>query len=585
MITQKRLQNPYGPPPPLEFLHTPENTLTGIFEVDQALAAKVGSGGVILVCAGTGSGKSVLAGQIALNVASTGRKAVLISTELQKKELEERLLSSGTSWSYDSLCDSLRIEDFPGGLRIPFDGTSDPAFTHRALPLLRKLDKDLEIHDRRDFAASPLEVLGEILSSIQVPACLILDLLQFSGGSRNQDGTWNLLNVPKIAGQAMASLADYARKHRIPVFVFCQQLPDSLTSTRKRVTHALISEFKSIYGICDVFIGISHLRSSTWRMDIDGNFALSQYFHIMGAGGNLLVPVTTDFKFQRFKSRDASDEQDDDLQKRAAEMVLSHTKIPGFIQFRRDVFEELCGMRKRQCINVYALLLLVAEVNGDVKYGQQKIGKLLGLGRKPVCDAFKELEKKGLIRNTDRKRGRARIYSIVDFRKSQDCSPGYFTLAKNLRDPERQALLADPVLFRTWLALIYKARFSMDAETLDRGQLLPYTIDIAEITGDNEEVTARAVSTLFEQGRVLELKPGSFGGQVWQIANYDLYQNGASYNRVQALKTMASDPGMLAVYSSSNHPENIIFLADNTGPVEGHSTDNGGTFTAQYRDN
>ena len=137
-------------------------------------------------------------------------------------------------------------------------------------------------------------------------------------------------------------------------------------------------------------------------------------------------------------------------------------------------------------------------------------------------------------------------------------------LANNLRDESRKELLGDPVLFRTWLGLIYKAKFSPDGEDLVRGQLLPNITELAELLGDSYEDIDSAADALFGQDRIRLITIPFYNTKVLEISNYDLYQTGELYSRACALQ-----------YANSSR--------DTTGTYGAHVEDMSGTIRGQYQ--
>ncbi len=300
----------------------------------------------------------MLGSQIAARAITRSQRVLYLSTTQEQASLTESMFSYAADWSHDSLEGGKLVFEETPSLRIPIDAIGDPEFTRRALPFSRRHDQYLDFHLIRDFKDKPLEVLEEVLSTAEVPECLILDELQINGvvgPSRS------LVKQGPLAEAVMKRLARYACENGIPVVVLCQQSPDDLTVTRKRVTPKQIADFPIAGNCCDVFIGISQLRAATAKIEEEGSHSTEQYFNVHGSGKPVLIPVTIDFGLQRFTAREAEDvTMDEDLAMRAAIMVMK-SGIHGYTMFRRDVFKQLCGLGTPDCINVYALCLLVTD--------------------------------------------------------------------------------------------------------------------------------------------------------------------------------------------------------------------------------
>lgn len=489
--------------------------------------------GALLLCVGsTGAGKSVFACQTAAELLSQGRRVRMISTELSKREVGERMVACHADWDYDLLKDGrFRMEE-ASGLIIPYDVSRSEAFTHRSLGFVRKLHAGFDFRSIPDFKRDTLGKMEEILAG-DVPDSLILDGLQIDGLSQGDGGGHPRIPVGEIAGEVIRTLRRYAHDNHIPVLVTCQKSPDPFDRGRKKVGAAHISDFPAIGELADGVIGISQLRA-TGKSAETGCYAPSQFLYVVTKEGETLVPVNANFSRQRFEER-VADSATPDRRNRAAAM-RARSRYHGYVMFRRDVFERLCELRNPNCINVYALLLLLANRRPDsqeygmVRYGRDKLAELSGLSDKQIRNAMTRLVKADLIRETKASIGRAKCREIVDFAESQDeTKPGYFMLAYNLRDPGNEALLGNPEIFRAWLGLIHGARYSNDLDGRERGMLPSNLGEIAVKIGLEDSAMETILEGFVADGRIAEEELAFDEGMGFRIANYDLYQDGASY--------------------------------------------------------
>lgn len=514
---------------PLKIIPEVENLLTDITE---------SGGGVILVGAVTGGGKTILAGQIASHFVGSSRDVTYISTEVEPDELHARMVSAATGWPYKHLVDGKMAIVQTGGIQLLVDSTNSDDFAVQSLQFNRRFMKHLELIECREFPNRPLEALQELLCEIEVPSCLILDLLQFYGLRTNEvTGEQVVIDMAAEATQIMACLSQYACDHRIPVIVCCQLKPDGTDSVRKRVKFGQISEFPIIAEKCDAFIGISCVQSTPGKFEQDGTYSRDQFFCIRKPGDQqMLVPVTREFECQRFASgNERGNTRSKDLEERSRKMRQS-SKLPGFVLFRREDFKRLSELGYPPAINVYAAFLLGAKFKagndrGTIFWSQDLFAAKLGLSRNQVRAAIKKLEDAELIKDTGFKKGRAKIYKVVDYGKNQDASvQGYFILAHNLRDPERARLLSNASLFRTWLTLIYETRYATDIECLyARGQI-PLDLErLSDLSGNPVETLDADIGQLVNEGRAESVEIPFYELQALELVNYDIYQDGASY--------------------------------------------------------
>ncbi len=496
--------------------------LTGVPELDDILNSEISEGGLVLVAGMTGGGKTVLATQVTANKIKQGKSVRFISTETAEHEFKLRLISNASG--------------------IPLEliemGGTDLAFQPQTLAAESMSVQSATLLDfqyRRDFLNNPEFVLDEILSMDELPGCLILDQLELHGVNADSEGETIYTDKASAAKSLLKRLGSFAHEKQIPVFVFCQQLPDECSRVRKRVSPDQVADFPSVSKMCDVFVGISQLRSTASTAH-ERTYSTDQFLSAHFAGKNKSIRVTTEFEKQRFlPGHNGFADREKEIQARAFEIHSKSTKR-GFVLFRRDVFEKLSNYQNKNCLSVYAYLLLVADwkqgdQNGHITTGQDRIAQELGLDRKQVSAAYKRLVTMGLLERTERKFRRVAVFKLVDFEGCQDPQePGYFFLARNLRDPSRQSILGNPQRFRIWLAIIHMAQFSGDLEgLLERGQLLYDATPLAELFGDDPGDVYEAMNTWIAEGRLRVINLDFFDIRVMEVVNYDLYQRGEYY--------------------------------------------------------
>ncbi len=488
----------------------------------------------MLVAGGVCGDASILSAQIAARCIKDSQRVLFISCgQGDSRSLKESVFANLTGWPHDRIKYSLSFDEGEG-LLIPYDATRDPEFTRRALPFANRYARCMDFHFRPDFRDSPLVVLEEYLSGSEVPNCLIVDDVQISG-----------IKVDGIATAVMKRLARYSSEKGIPVVVTCQQKPEAIAKTRKRVGTQQISDIYAVGNQCDVFIGISQLRSSEAVVATKGPHSSSQFLNVHGTDGTTKFPVSIDFDTQQFIAREEYDvTKDEELAMRAAMMVLDSDRN-GYVMFRRDVFLRLCALEDPRCINVYAFCLLAASYErgrdyGTMFYGYDTIGDLLGIERRRVKKIIGLLVEANLMECLG-KRKQTYHYRIVDYEASQNPNEsGYFMLARNLLDPGRKGLLVDPLLLRVWLGCIYAAMFSADVDFLERGQLMRKPHELADLLGDKPGDVEWAIAELLETGRMEELFLDFTKTSVLEITNYEIYQYGQLYRKDLAAKMARS---------------------------------------------
>jgi replicative DNA helicase len=128
---------------------------TGIPDIDRAIGGGMRPGKVIVLAARPGVGKTSLAMQILLHVAKSGETAAMLSQEMEKAELADRLVANEGSIGYGRLCDGKLSDSEWSRLGPAMDALN-------ALPLVIDDQAALTLHDIRTkaFGIKGLRVLA-----------------------------------------------------------------------------------------------------------------------------------------------------------------------------------------------------------------------------------------------------------------------------------------------------------------------------------------------------------------------------------------------------------------------------------------
>jgi len=245
----------------------------------------------------------------------------------------------------------------------------------------------------------------------------------------------------------------------------------------------------------------------------------------VSGGRTELVPVLADFGFQRFTER----AEDDGGLREQGRRVKLESQHGGWVKMPRKRVDELVKVGYPPAINVYLLLLLMADQKqGSCHPSRATIGAKLRLSDKQVRTALEKLQAGELIEK-DGKVGRANLWWISGFTDMQDrAEDNYFKLYRNLRDEGRAELFGDPVLLRLWIRSLAAVRYKPDTDgVVDVGEFLLKPAAMAEELGIKPDEVEEGFGKLAGQGRV-ELRQ-SDGARVVRVINWRLYHGNYIY--------------------------------------------------------
>jgi hypothetical protein len=513
------------------------NVLTGIPAVDETLAPWRDSGGVVLVAGSTGRGKTVLAVQIAVNCCRAGVPVAFLSSdpETDQRNFMERGFSAACDTPYEKLVN--------GGLRIGIPGVEgaegvpslkevDPEFSAKALKVYNRLSEHLQhevdAHLAEDVAGRLALYLGKLKP---MPSVLVIDWIN-SVADAGDGSKGSIRAMHDRIYKAMELLQAIARKHRMLVFVFAQASPGKAKNNVRKVRPQAIAEFPKLVDYADAFIGISGLGHRQSEGGGDQSFSKDQYFNVVIGADESLVPVRTEFAYQRFVPR-AEERRDDlrDLGKRIERAAVHR----GWVRMPRNTFSDLLKIKYPAAINVYVLLLLMAEhddgeAKGTCFLARRKAGELLGFSPKIARTALEKLEDAKLIERVEAESATNR-YRICGYKEMQGekCKYYYyFLLFRNIRDEERKELFGNQELLRLWLWCLNEARYNHDEDgEIERGDFELRPARIAADLGMKTDAVEGYINTLKGQGRV-ELRDSDWreSEKIVRVVNWQLYQDG-----------------------------------------------------------
>lgn len=245
----------------------------------------------VIFCAPTGGGKTVMACQIAADIASSGKQVLYISTEQPDRELYPRIISSLTSIDFSVLKDG-------GDLRKVLSPGQIGAVTEviqRLKPYLhfsnwigtgRNVKEDLEATVRKFIDKyGQLDLLvfdwyGSALGDSMDPAVK---------RQMYMDAAWKIKQMAVMYNMACVSFA----------------MAGANANNKSRITEEHLAECKMIHQNADAAFGISAVRENTAGDGEKAEASYSDRQHIncfkARKGKGMFFPVIREFKYQRFR--------------------------------------------------------------------------------------------------------------------------------------------------------------------------------------------------------------------------------------------------------------------------------------------
>lgn len=269
---------------------------TGIPAMDVTLGGGLGRSEHLLAIAPTGSGKTVLACQLGVNLAQQGDFGILLTTEQMPNELLARMVSANCN--------------------IPFNTLSNIGL-QRALPIMEEhkrreaLQFAQDLQDNLIFRHLKTTPRGE---DINTYIRKLLDaaerkyekpvdffILDWIGGALSAGIRQNPDLIRVLYQTAADSMADIARDRNIRAVSFAQTNP-SQSHNKPRVDLTMMAECKTMGNNATAVVGISALleNDSTEKSFREDQFL---YFSKSRKGESQPLKIRRDFAYQRFTCR------------------------------------------------------------------------------------------------------------------------------------------------------------------------------------------------------------------------------------------------------------------------------------------
>jgi hypothetical protein len=290
-----------------------ERTSTGIPGLDECMNGGYADGEAYLLFAGTGGGKSILAGQLALEAATRGKKVLIVSTELKVYEYFGRMTSAFLSIPINLLekCKTLssirRVIASDVKHMRKLDEFDKLSAVLRKNLIIRKIDPD-----EAKTAAAALE--RETAFAEAKFGCKVdLELLDWLGALAEKTTQRAMTSSDRSAAWEVSALGvcRWASRRNVATFYLAQAVNDS----EKHAVLGLgeIGLGKGIAKEAVMAIGITN-RSDAQAIKAASlgkgempreKCLIDQLFCVAKArkGETLNIPVKREFRFQRFVER------------------------------------------------------------------------------------------------------------------------------------------------------------------------------------------------------------------------------------------------------------------------------------------
>lgn len=286
---------------------------TGISGLDECLNGGWGDGECYLIFGGTGSGKSILAGQCAWHeLRYNDGRPLIVTTEVTAREYVARIVSNAAAVKISLLQDCANIaqirqaigSDVSSSYRLPHADEVIEALRHRLR--VHKISPDDGMDAR---SVLERETLRYEAKTGHRPTLVIFDWLGSvadlnSGGKSSADRAQ--------AWEASATgCVQFADATQIPTVVLAQAVNDSqlkavLTINDIGIAKGIGKNMTAVFGITNTLDKAGILDATRGKADMPRSMILQDQFFCSckarkGEGQN--VPVRREFLFQRFSAR------------------------------------------------------------------------------------------------------------------------------------------------------------------------------------------------------------------------------------------------------------------------------------------
>lgn len=266
-------------------------------KLTRQLGGGPGRGEYYLVIAPQSGGKTVMALQLAYDLATSGRtprRVMYVFTEQTQKELEVRLISARTDIDFNLIKDGINWDTLP------------PDKIAKAQAVIAELENAIVFVDwTKDKSKGVTQNLEEEVHTFTrkygPPDAIVFDWI---GGALGEIDKNNMAFLRMVYQQASDKLANLANVYQIPVFSFAQAAM-AQAANKPRVDQTMIAECKSLGNNATGVWGISALTEAfdPNSPGSEATFRDDQNLYLAKArksqGG--LVKLRREFAWQRFR--------------------------------------------------------------------------------------------------------------------------------------------------------------------------------------------------------------------------------------------------------------------------------------------
>jgi replicative DNA helicase len=275
-----------------------ERLRTGIYPLDSATGGGVALKEATLIIGPPGGGKTVLACQLASNMANAGIPTLLISTEETGDRLYPRIVSNHCNVPIDRIKDGVKAELLQPEQREKFNRLCE-----RLTPdVFQVVNWDDHAKDIEGNFESLFEQAANAMG--RPPKAIFLDWLGGALGSN----TSNEASVNRmILKRGACTMAALAKQYNIHTFTFAQASVNQCIN-KVRVDATMLSENKTLHEDMTNVWGLTVLLDPDANADTGSEgyvFKREQYIYVSKSrrGVSKKIPVRTDFGYQRFVAR------------------------------------------------------------------------------------------------------------------------------------------------------------------------------------------------------------------------------------------------------------------------------------------